>query len=39
MKLATKILIALFVGAITGLLLNIFAPNVFKVLTSIYLRP
>ncbi|MDM5318876.1 dicarboxylate/amino acid:cation symporter [Bacillus altitudinis] len=39
MKLATKIIIALFVGAITGLLLNIFAPNVFKVLDPYLFTP
>ncbi|OJT54260.1 dicarboxylate/amino acid:cation symporter [Bacillus altitudinis] len=39
MKLATKIIIALIVGAITGLLLNIFAPNVFKVLDPYLFTP
>lgn len=39
MKLATKIIIALFVGAITGLLLNLFAPNVFKVLDPYLFTP
>ena len=39
LKLATKIIIALIVGAITGLLLNIFAPNVFKVLDPYLFTP
>ncbi|MFP7347199.1 dicarboxylate/amino acid:cation symporter [Bacillus safensis] len=39
MKLATKIIIALIVGAITGLLLNIFAPNVFKTLDPYLFTP
>lgn len=39
LKLATKIIIALFVGAITGLILNIFAPNVFKVLDPYLFTP
>ncbi|MEI4789642.1 dicarboxylate/amino acid:cation symporter [Bacillus sp. FJAT-53060] len=39
MKLSTKIIIALIVGAITGLLLNIFAPNVFKVLDPYLFTP
>ncbi|CAM5226741.1 Proton/glutamate-aspartate symporter [Bacillus safensis subsp. safensis] len=39
MKLATKIIIALFVGAITGLLLNLFAPDVFKVLDPYLFTP
>ncbi|MFJ5965613.1 dicarboxylate/amino acid:cation symporter [Bacillus sp. NPDC093026] len=39
MKLATKIIIALILGAITGLLLNIFAPNVFKALDPYLFTP
>ncbi len=39
LKLATKIIIALIVGAITGLLLNIFAPNVFKTLDPYLFTP
>lgn len=39
LKLATKIIIALFLGAITGLLLNLFAPNVFKVLDPYLFTP
>ncbi|MGE6632093.1 dicarboxylate/amino acid:cation symporter [Bacillus sp. NPDC077027] len=39
MKLATKIIIALILGAITGLLLNIYAPNVFKILDPYLFTP
>ncbi|MFS0656928.1 dicarboxylate/amino acid:cation symporter [Bacillus sp. 179-C3.3 HS] len=39
MKLATKIIIALILGAITGLMLNIFAPNAFKWLDPYLFTP